>query len=82
MTFAATPPFRFSYSATIVQTRSLKTAETSHIESPLQLEINAAFLCCQTGIAKFLSAVIGFLFEYAARYVTGQVIAVDGGLIL
>lgn len=82
MTCTATPPFRFSYSATIVQTSSLKTAETSHIESPLQLKINAASLCCQTGIAKFLSPVLGFLFEYAARYVTGQVIAVDGGLIL
>ncbi|WP_348734363.1 hypothetical protein [Rheinheimera texasensis] len=60
----------------------LTPTKTSSLETQRQLDVNATFLCCQSGIAKYLGVVVGFLCADTAQYVTGQVIAVDGGLVL
>lgn len=60
----------------------ISTDLTAHYDDSQRIRLAEQTALRRLGTAEDVAAVVGFLCSDAARYVTGQVIAVDGGLIL
>lgn len=60
----------------------ISTNLTAHYDDLQRARLAEQTALRRLGTAEDVAAVVGFLCSDAARYVTGQVIAVDGGLVL